>query len=217
MISRQAQMHGVDDSVTPFLRIPWTATLLSQPNIVIETPNCRVFKASTEDSYYAEILKTSRTIRSCIAFWRAPSGGFIDEVTVLYILGDGMNGHPQILHGGVTATMLDESMGIFQYWNLQMERQRTNDPTLGALAGQEGLGTFTAYLNVRYLRPVRTPGAVAVRVRRAKREGRKEFLSADLLQWSTADENEEGEMVVCGTGEALFVFPKSAAQEASKL
>jgi acyl-coenzyme A thioesterase PaaI-like protein len=76
----------------------------------------------------------------------------------------------------------------------------------------EGLGSFTADLRVRYLRPVRTPGAIAVVVKRARKEGRKEWWVAELKQWHGVGEgeDEEGEVVVCATGEALFVTPRAA-------
>lgn len=121
-----------------------------------------------------------------------------------------MNGHSGIIHGGITATLMDESMGMLQTVNLERERQSGN-------VGEEeggGLGSFTAYLNVQYKRPVSTPGAIAVVVKRVRKEGRKEWLSAELKQWSGSDRSrgdgdEEGELVVCATGEALFVTPRA--------
>lgn len=118
-----------------------------------------------------------------------------------------MNGHSGIIHGGITATLMDESMGMLQSVNLERERQ-------GGNVVEGGLGSFTAYLNVQYKRPVSTPGAIAVVVKRVRKEGRKEWLSAELKQWSGSDNSrgdgdEEGELVVCATGEALFVTPRA--------
>lgn len=122
-----------------------------------------------------------------------------------------MNGHSGIIHGGITATLIDESMGMLQTVNLERERQGGN---FGEEEKEAGLGSFTAYLNVQYKRPVSTPGAIAVVVKRVRKEGRKEWLSAELKQWSGSDSSrgdgdEEGELVVCATGEALFVTPRA--------
>ncbi|KAI5365505.1 Putative Thioesterase domain, HotDog domain superfamily [Septoria linicola] len=207
-----------DDTIAPFRRIPWTTRLLNQPDIVTCVPTSRQPKASTEDSFYAEILKTPRTIRSCIAIYRKPAREEdpIEEVTTLYKVGDGMNGHPEIIHGGVTATLIDESMGILQ--SINKDRIHMRNVQAGKADGEippEGLSAFTAYLNVKYLKPVRTPGAIAVVAKRVKKEGRKEFLFAELKQCHDAGEDDEGEIVVCASGESLFVTPKN--QPGSKL
>lgn len=204
--------HDVD-TTSPFLRIPWTARLLSQPNILTAIPQSRTPKASTEDSLFAEVLKTSRTLLSCILFYRNSDLVGVEEVTALYFVGNGMNGHSGIIHGGITATLMDESMGMLQSVNLERERRGGN---VGE--EEEGLGSFTAYLNVQYKRPVSTPGAIAVVVKRVRKEGRKEWLSAELKQWSGSDSSrgdgdEEGELVVCATGEALFVTPRAVGSK----
>lgn len=199
--------HDVD-TTSPFLRIPWTARLLSQPNILTAVPQSRTPKVSTEDSLFAEGLKTSRSLQSCILLYHDSDRVGVEEVTALYFVGDGMNGHAGIIHGGITATLIDESMGMLQNVNLERERRQ------GGNVEEAGLGSFTAYLNVLYKKPVSTPGAIAVVVKRVKKEGRKQWLSAELKQWSDSnsgrgDGDEEGEVVVCATGEALFVTPRA--------
>lgn len=205
-----------DDTIAPFQRIPWTSRILSQPDTVTKVPASRRPKASTEDSLFAEILKTSRTLRSCIVTYRKPPRDEdpIEEVTALYKVGNGMNGHPEIIHGGITATLIDESMGMLQSFN--HEREHLRQVKLGKAEGEippQGLGSFTAYLNVQYKAPVRTPGAIAVVAKRVKKEGRKEWLVAELKQCHGAGEDEDGEMVVCATGESLFVTPKAAGSK----
>ncbi|KJX99557.1 thioesterase superfamily protein [Zymoseptoria brevis] len=213
------------ESQSPFLREPWLASQLQHPDTVIRVTPSRESKVSTEDSLFAEILKTDRTIQSCLSFYldhrsssnsassrsqnaegreaesTAKSEDGIGEVTTLIAMGNGMNGHPQILHGGITATLIDESMGIFQSVN---HSYRTDKMTKGP--EESFAGTFTAQLTVRYLAPVRTPGCVEVKVRSVKREPRKEWLKAEVRQW--VGDQEGGEAVVVADGEALFIQPR---------
>ncbi|KAM3417921.1 hypothetical protein BST61_g6137 [Cercospora zeina] len=205
-----------DDSAASFRRIPWTARFLDDPDVIALVPNSRLPKRDTEDSLYAEVLKSDRTIRNCIVVYRKPAReeDEIEEATTLYEVGNGMNGHPEIMHGGITSTLIDESMGIMQMENLVKKRQKQKQIAKAEKREpMQGLSAFTAYLNVQYLKPVRTPGAIAVTARRVRREGRKEWVVAELKQWH-GDEG-SGEVVVCAKGESLWITPK--ASDYSKL
>lgn len=102
-----------EDSRAPFLRIPWTASLLKRPNTICRVPQSRAKKSSGEDSLFAVTLKNSRTLRSCISFYQRPGKDEekIEEVSTLLTLGEDLAGHPNTMHGGIVATILDESMG----------------------------------------------------------------------------------------------------------
>lgn len=200
-----------EDSRAPFLRIPWTASLLKRPNTICRVPQSRIYKSSGEDSLMADILKTPRTLRSCISFFQRPTPDqpSIDEVSTLFTLGDGVNGHPNIMHGGVVAIILDESMGILQAANF--ERDHLSAVAQGKKEGEltDNPGTYTAYMNVQYKHPVQTPGVLMVTARSLKRDGRKEWIYAEIKQRIGIGEDEpEGEEVVCATAEALMVEPK---------
>lgn len=202
----------VEDSKAPFLRIPWTASLLNRPNIVCRVPGSRKQKPDLEDSLFAEILKTPRTIQSCIAFYQKPSQSDekVEEVSTLITMGDGMNGHPSVLHGGIVASVLDEGMGILQTVN--HERDHMANVGKGLAQGElppHGIGSYTATLDIRYLKPVHTPGSLIVTARYTKREGRKEWIRAEIKQHVMHGEDDHGEELLCATGDALFVVPRS--------
>ena len=197
-----------EDSKAPFLRIPWAASLLNRPNIIIRVPGSRKYKASTEDSLFAEILKTPRTIRSCISFYLKPppSQEKIEEISTLMTVGDGMNGHPRIMHGGIVASIIDEAMGILQTAN--KDRDHMIAVGKGLAHGELPVGgtpIFTAELKVRYLKPVLTPSALIVTAKYTKREGRKEWIVSEIKQRQGVEEDYDGDEVVCATGEALFI------------
>ncbi|KAK1030690.1 hypothetical protein LTR33_017057 [Friedmanniomyces endolithicus] len=176
---------ALEDSKAAFLRIPWAAALLNRPNVICRVPGSRQPKQSLEDSLFAEILKTSRTINSCIAFYDKPSDsdGSITEVSTLITIGDGMNGHPNILHGGIVASIIDEAMGILQ--SLNHERDHMTKVGKGLAHGEsppQAFGSFTATLNIKYLKPVHTPDSLLVTARYTRREGRKEWIHAEVKQ-----------------------------------
>ncbi|KAM0721062.1 hypothetical protein Q7P37_003348 [Cladosporium fusiforme] len=204
------------DTKDPFLRIPWTASLVSAPNLITRIPTSRQPKPSTnEDSLFATTLKTPSTLRSCISVYTRPSPDAKDipSVSTFLTLGSALDGHPGILHGGIVASLIDEGMGILQSVNHEREHYRAVGR--GEVDGElpaSGLGSFTAYLNVKYLRPVRTCAAVQVVAWYVKREGRKDWIEAEVRQnvGGGEDDSGEGEVVVCSRGEALFVVPREA-------
>ena len=200
-----------EDSKTPFLRIPWAAALLKQPNIICRVPESRKFKASMEDSLFAEILKTPRTIRSCISFYQKPQPDQekVKEVSTLMTIGNGVNGHPNTMHGGIVASILDEAMGILQIVNY--ERDHIRAVGKGAAEGElptYAVGSYTAELKIKYLKTVHTPDAVIVTARFVKKEGRKEWIYAELKQREGMSEDYEGDEVVCSTAEGFFIEAK---------
>ncbi|KAF2102197.1 hypothetical protein NA57DRAFT_73629 [Rhizodiscina lignyota] len=99
---------------------------------------------------------TADTIAHLLSFYR-PSPSPTDptgseqhraEVRRFYTFGGGLNAHPDLLHGGVIATILDSTMGNVIGFAVPEARRS---------------GMFTVQLNVTYEKPVRTPGTVMVR------------------------------------------------------
>ena len=186
-----------DPDVLLFQSIPWCAKLLADPDFSIAPTRSRSPKASTEDSFFAETLQTDKTIRACLSLFSKASSKTsseassetsskdsspkIQQVHTLISLGTGINGYPNIAHGGFVATLLDQAMGIL------MEENMYNG---------SGKHVVTAYLNIKYSRPVLTPGVVLVTAAYTKVEPRKQFMRATM---------EDGEGTVYAKAEALFV------------
>jgi acyl-coenzyme A thioesterase PaaI-like protein len=82
-----------------------------------------------------------------------------------------------------------------------MERDHLNKVGQGKAHGEisESPGTYTAYMNIEFKRPVRTPGVLMATARTLKREGRKEWIYAEIKQREGVAEDDEGEEVVCAT------------------
>jgi acyl-coenzyme A thioesterase PaaI-like protein len=189
---------AVDDSLQSILGQPWIASLVAAPDIVVGIPGCRYPKPSTEDSLLAETLKTTISLSTCLYFYLPPSSqsSAIPSVSTVMTLGSGMNGHSHILHGGMVATLLDESMGIYTSCN----EHRAYFERTGSRKEDKGqTPKFTAELKVTYLKPVRTPTTCVIEVRSVRKEGRKEWMLAEMRQ------EQEGKVVLCARGEGLFV------------
>ncbi|KEQ75630.1 hypothetical protein M436DRAFT_41170 [Aureobasidium namibiae CBS 147.97] len=174
-----------------FASIPWTSSLLT-PSTITAEPRSRTPKPSSEDSLIATTLLTPTTIPHCLIFYPRPSSSLSssasNNISILFALGSSLNGHPAILHGGITAVLLDESMGML------------------LLHSAPSIPTFTKTLNVEYTAPIRTPGIVLVEVEVVERRGRGVRLQARVLQKER--EGDEGGLVVCARGEGVFVKPR---------
>ena len=142
----------------------------------------------------------------------------IPAVKTLYALGPGLNGFARVLHGGIVAALLDETMGVLLTTNEQHVVLAPSLPAATAVAGPGSdlvsgdadarreenrrarsggtIDCVTASMSVRFRAPVRTPAAaVVVEAKVVRAEGRRLYLTAEL--------SAEGKL--CAIGEAVFV------------
>jgi len=92
-----------------------------------------------------------------LEFLHAPDGAVVCETTVANLF----EGHPGYLHGGIIATLLDESMS--------------------KAVRAKGLTAMTRHLEIDYRRPV--PSGVPIRIegRMTRSEGRKHWVEGQIL------------------------------------
>ena len=161
-----------------FEAIPWCSSLLSNPQYNVTSTSSREPKSSTEDALFAETFNTPSTISACLSLYKTPttSEERIAEVRTLLALDSGLNGYPNVCHGGVTATILDEVIGLLLLLN--KDRDEAAAKATGKLA--EFPAAVTAELTVRYLKPVMTPQVVCVVGRLVKVEGRKIWMRGSI-------------------------------------
>ncbi|MGA2673090.1 MAG: PaaI family thioesterase [Terracidiphilus sp.] len=84
-----------------------------------------------------------------------------ESVVCLTTVPDRFDGHPGCLHGGIIATLLDETMS-------KATRAR-------------GLSTMTRHIEVDYLRPVPSGELIRLQGRVIRGEGRKHWTEAKIL------------------------------------
>ncbi|KAK5942186.1 hypothetical protein PMZ80_006141 [Knufia obscura] len=106
---------------------------------------------------------TEQTIAHLLSFYRSESSTDRAEVRRFYTFGSGLNAHPDLLHGGVIACVLDSTMG------------NVVGLAFREMGADGGASMFTAQLNTKYEKPVRTPVTVMARawVKRIEDGGRK--------------------------------------------
>lgn len=129
-----------DTAIARLSGTPWCAALINDPAWTPTRTASRVPKPTSEDSFFAETLGTPRTIRSCLTLRpkeKAEGDMAFREVRTIMELGDGLNGHPRICHGGFVATMLDEVLGVLITLNIEERMKKRVDP-------HEGMSCFTA-------------------------------------------------------------------------
>lgn len=192
------------DDVTRFHSIPWVSKLLQDTSFVTVPPSNRNKKSSTEDSLFAVTLKSKTTLSACLCQYRRPPSSSnsrpaeslsaigTNEIRIFYILGTEMNGYPGVLHGGIVATLLDESLGFLLVLESGYQAPSQSAP---------GPKMVTAYLNTNFLRPVQTPGVIVVH---AKLEEAKEDRKWKIKGW-ICDANNQ----VLATAECLYVKTRS--------
>ncbi|KAL2817153.1 HotDog domain-containing protein [Aspergillus granulosus] len=176
-----------------FLTHPLTSALL-RDNSYTEVPGG---SALHYDPFFRRAARTHAAVLKSTFIFRAipnPEGHLLLQV------GHGVCGQSGVAHGGFLATVMDEVSG-----NL-----------ISATQLDEGLGMYTAALNMGYKRPVLveefdlvtgegtgdgTGNVVMATARLGRVEGRKVFILAEIR-------NEKGE--VCTTAELIFVKKKPA-------
>jgi acyl-coenzyme A thioesterase PaaI-like protein len=188
------------DDTTHFQSIPWVAALLRDPKFTPIPIPSRVFKSSTEDSFFSTTINSPSTISACVTQYRTPPPSAkpfrpkaipTDELRTFVTLGSDLNGWPGVLHGGMVAALLDECMGLIL--NLRLG---------GGEPGQEG--PVTAFLNTKFVRPVPTPGTVVVGTRITEEK--------EMRKWKIEGDIQDEERNVLASAECLYILPKSATK-----
>ena len=118
------------------------------------------------------------------------------EVHVLFELGTALCGHAGIVHGGLTASLIDQISGETAFLST-------------------GPGSFTANLNVNYLKPLIAGRWVEVVGRVVGVEGRKIRVRVEVSEGGGDGVGGE-ERVVYATGDVLFVRPKWIPEQTSE-
>ncbi|KAG5928397.1 hypothetical protein E4U42_000693 [Claviceps africana] len=184
-----------------FTSIPWCAALLhpsSPPGQVIPfIPQCFNPLTPQHDQFVGATLASHpRGLRHMLSFFyhahdaalRDPNH-FVREVHTLFSLADGLSGYRGLIHGGVTATMMDEAMGTVNEINTAL--------------GKHGLvhqrSSVTAELDVKFLRPVPAPGVVCVTAWTEGIEGRKTRMRCEV---------KDGEGTVLARGASTWIALK---------
>ncbi|KAH0843973.1 hypothetical protein AYO21_11937 [Fonsecaea monophora] len=167
-----------------FLSIPWCRVHLSdkafQP--LHQERSARPDNAHT---LFGETWHTDNTIPYMLMLYRPPceEKGQTGEMRGFFTVGTGLNQHPNIFHGGATATILDSAVGALV---------RTELPNT--------IPSYTVVLNVTYKKALRPPMTIMTRSWVTKVEGRKTWAHAQV---------EGGTGEIYATAEVMMVSAKA--------
>lgn len=192
-------------TIDHFSRIPLAQPTLQDPSFTPFPSSRQVTASGRGHTLTGKTWNTPDTIRDVLSLSRPSSADPPDapfphpehvraEVRRFYTFGGDMNAHPDLLHGGVIATVLDSTLG--HAIRVAMD---------GGGGEGEGDATFTAQLNVRYRQPVRTPGTVVVTgwVVRVEGDWRKIW-----AEGCVESDGGEGDRVVNATAQGMWVKAK---------
>jgi acyl-coenzyme A thioesterase PaaI-like protein len=125
----------------------------------------------------------------------------------------GLSGHPKTAHGGVIATLFDEAMSHVIEAHLLASNPSRSSTDPQERDAQERDAIYTAQLNVRYRKPVYTPGLLVIRSWCLARDARKFYALSHAVQ----EEQEAGggqlewvkRKMVCAEASSLWVITRS--------
>ncbi|CAH0054557.1 unnamed protein product [Clonostachys solani] len=180
-----------------FRSIAWCAALLDRPGTTIFTPSCRLVDASglpaSQDQILRTTLNNSDAVPHCLGFYQDPASSsttgsqtspahprlLLNSSSIIFDLQPGVNGYHGSTHGGFMAVLIDDSMGGLIYHNFVLQMQKQQEPGWNPPPGTLDLSKiqyFTAGMNVRLEKPLKTPAVVVVTSTLNRVEGRKMYL-----------------------------------------
>ncbi|KAH6691454.1 thioesterase superfamily protein [Plectosphaerella plurivora] len=173
-----ASLATLPQTSDDFSSIPWCKALLTAPNTTVFIPASRDPSQTRShrghDQLFSRTLSGPDVIPACICFHATPAPGShapVTELSTLFSLAGGVDGYPGVVHGGAVAVLMDEILGVLVQQNMD----------LGSDHAVFRSNPATATMDVRFRRPIPTPGVVRGRGRVVKLEGRKLHLAAKIL------------------------------------
>lgn len=168
-------MEVKQSTIDHFSSMPLAKPTLDDPDFRIYSSSRRVTDGGRGHTLTGKTWNTETTIRELLSLARASKSNNPQpqleseraEVRRFYTFGGDLNAHPNLLHGGVIASVLDSTLGN----------------AIGVQFPQGALRMFTVQLNVTYKKAVPTPGTVMVRswVTKVEDEGRKIWAAGEIV------------------------------------
>ncbi|KAL7940419.1 polyketide synthase [Trichoderma barbatum] len=187
-------------AMTFFNSLPWCSRLMQEASptagllpghgqAIGFVPQCLNPASARHDQFFGNTLGRTHgevtangakapPIRHMLSLFRPSDSSHIRDlsrpilrVATLFALGDGTSGYEDILHGGLTAALLDESLGVVNELNTALGK--TGDPFAAV--------SVTASLNINYLAPIPvTEAAVCVTAWVESINGRKTMMRGEV-------------------------------------
>lgn len=184
-------LYEPDDEITretdEFIKYhPLSQKLRADPAFTESRPHMKIPKVVRDHNLTAGTLSGPGRIVVPPYIWNEKGG---KSLVSIFYLGTDVSGHPGIVHGGLLATILDESLA------------RCCFPALPNKVG------VTANLNINYRKPSPAGSFLVLRAKTTKVEGRKAWVEGQIE--TLVAEGEEPQVLV--EASALFIEPKHAS------
>ncbi|EXJ75373.1 uncharacterized protein A1O5_02069 [Cladophialophora psammophila CBS 110553] len=180
------------EDLESFRPLPWCKTYLdparySQIPGITRKPN----EHSRANTLFTRTLRSSDSIRATVSLSAIPAkpNDPITEAVTLISLGSDLNGWSDTIHGGFLAVLLDECAGVLLGLN-------------EGFGDTEPARVYTAYINISYKKPVRTPQVIVAKSKLRIKTGRKKVVAVEILDPEGA--------VLCNA-ETMFIKSNTAA------
>ena len=152
MISRSIPDGISESSFQHFSTHPLAISTLNDDAFELRPMSREITHDGHGHTLMAGTFNSEHTIPHLLSFFRPSSNSTPigdeytrAEVRRFYTFGGGLNAHPDLLHGGVIACILDSTMGNVIGFSIPRKKM------------------FTVQLNIKYEKPVKTPGTVRTR------------------------------------------------------
>ncbi|KAI0130688.1 HotDog domain-containing protein [Daldinia grandis] len=208
-----AQNYSLVEATHHFKSTPWCTALLERPGVITFIPTSRFPEdptgySPTQDQLFRKTFNNADTVPHCIGFYQDPNSDIepspstqlgpssqlgprllINSASLIFDLRPGVNGYNGTAHGGFIGSLIDEAMGSLILINHQVQ---THDKAQGrrlprGVVDLNNARFFTASMNVRFLKPLPTPGTVVVTASLSKIEGRKMSLDVTIKDKSQVE------------------------------
>lgn len=160
-----------------FASLPFASPYLNSPFYEPVPFITRYDTKATSNKFFSKVINTAETIPHLLALVRVPDSkpnqttdqrdNARPDFVVFVSLGPDLCGFQDTVHGGVLAALLDEALGLCAESTELVSKGHTR--------------LYTAGLEISYRSPVPVPSVVMIKTWVTKRQGRKWFLEAQVL------------------------------------
>ncbi|KAF2815176.1 uncharacterized protein BDZ99DRAFT_459110 [Mytilinidion resinicola] len=186
-------------SPEPFKSLPWALHLFSDPQWTASIRGSRLTATANQDCFNRKTMRSNDGVRHWYEFYKKPStpDGLVTDAATLVTCGPGLMGFPGMMHAGAMSTLVDEALAwgmlCVAKHNGELVDGRDSLEDEGEEKELELAGWMaTAWLNIKYLRPVPCPGVIGFETE-VNDLGKK-------IELSCVVKNAKGEVLVKGEG-----------------
>ncbi|KAJ5825836.1 hypothetical protein N7474_002974 [Penicillium riverlandense] len=175
------------ESLDFFSRLPIVGPYLAESSPYQLIPFAsRYDKSTTENKFFSQTINSPDTIPRALCLLRRDTlflnpkfeeslqGPANPDIAVFVQVGPALNGFEDVAHGGIVASLLDETLSFC------VEAWRCSFDLAAKRPAAQQTRLYTANINISYRAPATTPGIIGITAWLRWMDGRKWFLEARM-------------------------------------